>query len=220
MARRSYRQYCALARALDLVGERWTLLLVRELVPGPRRYKDLLEGLPGIGTNLLAARLRALEDAGVVRRSELPPPAGSTVYELTARGRQLEPALVALGQWGAALMGPPDPGDRVRPAWFAVALQSGFRPEAARGVDETYEFHLEGAVFHARTRDGAARHGPADGVDLVVTCDVQTFLEVWTGMVPAEDALAEGRLRVEGTRAALRRCLRLFRLSSPEPAAA
>jgi DNA-binding HxlR family transcriptional regulator len=222
MSKRSYRQYCALARALDLVGERWTLLVVRELVSGPKRYKDLLDGLPGIGTNLLASRLRNLESAGVVRRSELAPPAGSSVYELTERGRALEPAVMALGRWGAALMGPPHADDRVRPGWFAPALQAAFRPEAAREVDETYEFQLENEVFHVRVAGGAAeaRQGPAVDPDLVVSCGLQTFLEVWTGLVPVDDALAENRLRIEGGRAALRRCLRLFRLSTPEPAAA
>jgi hypothetical protein len=155
-----------------------------------------------------------------VRRSELPPPAGSTVYELTERGRQLEPALMALGRWGGPLMGAPHSDDRVRPAWFALALQTGFRPEAAGETDETYEFHLQGEVFHVRTRDGAGRQGPADDADLVVTCDVQTFLEVWTGLVAPDEALSADRLRVEGSRSALRRCLRLFRISSPEPAAA
>src|SRR6266540_4011456 len=212
MPKRSYRQYCALARTLDLVGERWTLLVVRELISGPKRYKDLLDGLPGIGTNLLAARLRELESAGVLRRSELPPPAGSTVYELTERGRELEPALFALGRWGAPLMGPPNADDRVHPRWFAVGLQAGFRAEAAAGVDETYEFHLEDEVFHLRVADGAAevRQGPAADPDLVVACDLQTFLEVWTGLATPD------RLEVEGSRAALRRCLRLFRLSAPE----
>src|SRR5918996_4677686 len=101
MGKRRYDQYCALARALDVVGERWTLLLVRELLLGPRRYTDLLGGLPGIGTNLLADRLRYLEQVGLVRRRVLPPPAGSTVYELTELGRELEPTVFALGRWGA-----------------------------------------------------------------------------------------------------------------------
>src|SRR5918995_3325809 len=101
MGKRRYDQYCALARTLDVVGERWTLLLVRELLLGPRRYKDLLAGLPGIGTNLLAERLRHLEEFGLVRRRSLPPPAGSRVYELTELGRGLESVVMELGRWGA-----------------------------------------------------------------------------------------------------------------------
>src|SRR5438270_8716701 len=105
--KRSYDQYCAVARGLDVIGDRWTLLLVRDLLLGPKRYKDLLEGLPGIGTNLLAARLKELEAAGIVRRGVLPPPAGSSVYELTDKGQALEPAILALGRWGAQFLGVP-----------------------------------------------------------------------------------------------------------------
>jgi DNA-binding HxlR family transcriptional regulator len=102
---RSYRQYCAVARGLDVVGERWTLLIVRDLLIGPKRYKDLLTGLPGIGTNLLATRLRDLEEQGLVGRRVLPPPAGSTVYELTQVGQALEPVVTALGRWGHRFLG-------------------------------------------------------------------------------------------------------------------
>src|SRR5437762_7857993 len=111
MTQRSYGQFEGLARALDVVGERWTLLLIRELLLGPRRYTDLLDGLPGIGTNLLARRLRQLEAAGVVRKSRTPPPSPSAVYELTDRGRELEPALLVLARWGMEWMDLPTGGD-------------------------------------------------------------------------------------------------------------
>src|SRR5215217_7201539 len=117
MSRRSYRQYCAMARALDVLGERWTLLIVRELLTGPKRFKDLLGGLPGIGTNLLAGRLKELEGEGLLRRTTLPPPAGSAVYELTGRGRDLEPVLMGLARWGVDLLGEPRPGEAFKPAW-------------------------------------------------------------------------------------------------------
>src|SRR5947209_18910424 len=104
---RSYDQYCAIARGLDVIGDRWTLLLVRDLLLGPKRYKDLLSGLPGIGTNLLADRLRDLEGVGLIARTVLPPPAGSTVYQLTESGQALEPPVVALGRCGARVIGPP-----------------------------------------------------------------------------------------------------------------
>src|SRR3712207_3261653 len=104
MSGRSYDQFCGLAKALDVLGERWTLLVVRELLLGPKRYSDLLEGLPGIGTNLLAARLKALEASGLVGRRRLPPPAASNVYELTERGRALEPAIFELIRWGLDLL--------------------------------------------------------------------------------------------------------------------
>ncbi len=114
MSKRSYDQHCTVAHALDVVGERWTLLLVRELLTGPKRFKDLLWGLPGIGTNLLAARLKALEEHGVVRRGTLPPPAGSGIYELTGLGRSLEPVVVALSRWGSRLIGELQDEDELR----------------------------------------------------------------------------------------------------------
>src|SRR5689334_24950673 len=109
MNNRTYNQYCGLAYALDIVGERWTLLIVRELVAGPRRFKDLLEGLPGVSTNLLAERLKGMEQQGLIRRRRLAPPAGSAVYELTAIGQALEPMLIELGRWGSQFV-PPAPG--------------------------------------------------------------------------------------------------------------
>lgn len=109
--RRSYRQYCGIARALDVVGERWTLLVIRELMTGPKRFKDLLDGLPGIGTNLLTARLKQLEEDGLLRRTILPPPAKVPAYELTPLGQRLEPVLSTPGDWGQELLGPPCEGN-------------------------------------------------------------------------------------------------------------
>src|SRR5215211_4455640 len=177
---RSYAQHCTVARALDVVGERWTLLLVRELSTGPKRFKDLLGGLPGIGTNLLAARLKKLEGEGIVRRGTLPPPAGSNVYELTGLGRSLEPVIVALSRWGARLMGSPGEDDEVRAGWAAVAMRSALG--ARGGSSGTYEFRIDGEAFHLRIRDGGqgaeARQGSAPDPDLVVEGDSGTFLAV------------------------------------------
>src|SRR5918997_566704 len=125
MARRSYAQYCGLARALDVLGERWTLLAIRELLLGPKRFSDLLAGLSGIGPNVLSTRLRTLEAEGLVTKRRLPPPAASTVYELTGRGRELEPAVVELARWGVGLLGPPAEDDRYRPGWLALSLRAG-----------------------------------------------------------------------------------------------
>src|ERR671933_1792279 len=124
MTARSYEQFCGIARALDL-------LVVRDLLLGPKRFTDLRHGLPGIGSNVLAARLKELERAGVVQRRTLPPPAASTVYELTEYGRELEEPLLALGRWGARSLGRRQPGDALRAEWLAVALKAFFRPEAA-----------------------------------------------------------------------------------------
>src|SRR5688572_9950283 len=115
--RRRYDQYCSAARALDLVGERWTLLVVRELLLWPRRYTDLAAGLPGIGSGLLASRLKELEAQGLVARRRLFPPASSIVYELTPAGRELEPVLDGLARWGARWLGAPRPEDAIRPRW-------------------------------------------------------------------------------------------------------
>src|SRR5919198_3255075 len=115
MQKRSYDQWCAVARSLDVVGERWTLLIVRDLLIGPKRYSDLLAGLPGIGTNLLAQRLRELEARGLVERSTLPPPAATNVYRLTATGAALEPVVHALGRWGFQFLGLPRPSDAMLP---------------------------------------------------------------------------------------------------------
>src|SRR6266571_9269434 len=137
MTTRSYEQYCGVARALDLVGERWALLVVRELILGPKRFTDLRRGLPGIGTNVLAARLKELESSGVLARRTLPPPAASTVYELTEYGRELEEVMLAFGRWGAKSMGARAPEQTLQSEWVAVALKAFFRPEAAEDLRAT-----------------------------------------------------------------------------------
>ncbi len=133
-----FDQYCPVAHAIGLVGERWTLLVVRELLHGPKRYTDLHEGLPGIGTNILAARLRELETHGIVSKRKLPAPAASTVYELTEYGAELEEVVYALARWGARTLGPPGPDDELYPEWGVNACSALFSPEAARGLTETY----------------------------------------------------------------------------------
>jgi len=199
--KRSYGQYCTVARALDVVGERWTLLLVRELSTGPKRFKDLLGGLPGIGTNLLAARLKGLEGEGIVRRATLPPPAGSNVYELTDVGRSLEPVIVALSRWGARLLDAPREGEESRAGWAAVALRSAVESGAAGGLDGTYEFRIDDETFYLRVEDGGKvelRQGSALYPDLVVTGDANTFLAVASGRLSPEEAVESRSLRVEG----------------------
>src|SRR4051794_11833426 len=125
-----YEQYCPVARALDLVGDRWALLIVRELMHGPKRYTDLVDRLSGIGTNILAARLRDLEGHGVVTRRTLPPPAASKVYELTGYGRELRPAMRELALWGARSLGPPTEKDELFDGWLANAMDTMLTPIA------------------------------------------------------------------------------------------
>src|ERR1041385_5643147 len=143
MTSRSYDQFCGVARALDLVGERWALLLVRDLLLSPKRFTDLRRGLPGIGTNVLAARLKELERAGVIARRTLPPPAASIVYELTEYGRALEGPLLALGRWGAVSMGRREDRQALRSEWLAVALKAFFRPEAAADLRATVALRFD-----------------------------------------------------------------------------
>lgn len=216
MSKRSYNQYCAIARALDIVGERWTLLVVRELLTGPKRFKDLLEGLPGIGTNLLTTRLKDLERYGVVRRTTLPPPAASKVYELTELGRSLEPVIAALGRWGLEFLDTPDREDDLRPAWAVVAMRSALKQEAARGLQETYEFRIDKEAFHLRIKDGEveALQGSAVDPELVVRGSTQAFLALVAGQLEPAEALESGEIRIEGEQETLARCLEIFGLSS------
>jgi DNA-binding HxlR family transcriptional regulator len=203
--KRSYGQHCTVARALDVVGERWTLLVVRELSTGPKRFKDLLWGLPGIGTNLLAGRLKALEGEGIVQRSTLPPPAGSNVYELTVLGRELEPVILALSRWGARLLDAPEEDHELRAGWAAVALRSALAAGDAGGRSGTYGFRIDGEAFHVRVVDGdrgkrvEVRQGPAPESDpVVVVGDSRTLLAVTSGRLDPEEALESGALLIEG----------------------
>jgi DNA-binding HxlR family transcriptional regulator/putative sterol carrier protein len=225
--KRSYGQYCTVARALDVVGERWTLLLVRELSTGPKRFKDLLGGLSGIGTNLLTNRLKRLEADGIVRRATLPPPAGSNVYELTELGRSLELVIVALSRWGARLLdAPPREDDDLRAGWAAVAMRSAIGEGAAGGRSSTYEFRIDGEAFHVRVRDGEegerveASQGPAPDPDLVVVGDAESFLAVASGRLSPEEAVRSGALRAEGEREGDLEALLAWSQSLVGPAAA
>jgi len=219
---RKFDQYCPVAHALSLVGERWSLLIVRELLQGPKRYTDLTNGLPGIGTNILAARLRDLEAAGVVQKRTLPPPAASTVYELTEYGAGLKEALYALARWGARTIGPPAPGDELYPEWGMNALPALFNAEEARGLTATYVLVVEGDAFTARVVNGEldASVGAAEEADVVVEVDMETFFELASGELAPRDAVKSGRAQVQGTLGALERCFRVLSLAPRSAAAA
>jgi DNA-binding HxlR family transcriptional regulator len=168
---KTYNQYCPIAHALDVVGERWSLLIVRELIEHDQlRYSDLHANLPGCGTNILATRLKELERNGVVRRRRLPPPAASTVYELTEYGQELRPVMHLLAHWGARSLGPPTADTELEPGWLAGALEMIFLPQP---TDAQVEFHVEDEV--ASFVDGEPRPGPADSADAVVTSDRNGF---------------------------------------------
>src|SRR3712207_5141100 len=144
MREHRYQQYCGLARALDIAGDRWTLLIVRELLPGPRRFTDLIEGLPGVSRKLLTERLRDLERDGIIGRRDLPPPAARQVYELTGDGRDLARAMTPLIAWGFGKMGEMEPGERFRPRWAAIGMASLADRDSAAGVHETYQYSVDG----------------------------------------------------------------------------
>jgi DNA-binding HxlR family transcriptional regulator len=210
MKNRSYHQYCGLAYALDIIGERWTLLIVRELVAGPRRFKDLLDGLPGISTNLLSERLRDLEQQGMIRHRTLPQPAGSAVYELTATGQALEPALLELGKWGSRFVPPSAEGEAVlHVGSYALTLKTFFRPERAPGLDETYELHVDGEVLQVRIAAGElqVRQGEAQRPDALFYTDMPSYLALLQRQLEPDEAVKHGLIRVEGKPGALRRFL-------------
>jgi len=188
---KAYHQYCPVAHALDQIGDRWELLIVRELMLGQRRYTDLAEALPGIGSNILATRLRDLEAAGVVRKTKLPPPWAVTVYELTERGRELDSVLRSLAAWGAGTLGPPEAGD----CWSMYAVHVRFRPEAA--VDGTYEIRFvdgETISLQVKDRELVAMKLPAEDPDLVVEAPPEELHKVISGAVSAQAAVTEGRV--------------------------
>jgi DNA-binding HxlR family transcriptional regulator/putative sterol carrier protein len=212
MGRRSYGQHCPLAYALDVLGERWTLLVTRELMFGEKRYTDLLDGLPGIGPHVLAARLKHLQANGLVQKRKLPPPAASTVYELTELGRELEDTLVGLARFGLNFVEPNgEPGTR-RLAGFVAATVPTEPREAARGVKETYEFRIDEDTFHVRVNDGdvSIREGPVADPDLVVESDLMTLSAIGKGELKADDAVARGKASVEGDPAVVQRCAEIL----------
>lgn len=185
---RSYEQFCGLARALDHVGHRWTLLIVRELLLGPKRFTDLREGLPGIANNLLADRLRHLQDDGLIARRELPPPAATTVYELTESGRDLREAVHALIRWGGRWMTTGPRNDEFRPEWLVLALDALGAGQIGPNVIIEFEIN-DTAVGVASIHE---RLVPADNTgqqpDLHVTADASTILALAAGELTVSEA--------------------------------
>jgi DNA-binding HxlR family transcriptional regulator len=198
-----YDQYCPIACSLELVGERWTLLVVRELMRGPKRYTDLAEGLHGIGTNVLASRLKELEAGGIVAKRRLPPPAASTVYELTPAGRQLRPVLHELARFGARLMGPPPPGT-LEEGWLPEALDLALSPVSPAG---SIAFRI--GSEEASLVDGEVVPGLVDDPEVLVEGDAVGFYHLVVDRQP------DG-VRIEGDRDVLERLLDGF-APRPEP---
>jgi DNA-binding HxlR family transcriptional regulator len=216
---RSYGDGCSSAHALDLVGERWALLIVRDLLFGPKRFGDLHAGLPQSSPNVLTQRLRELEAAGVVRRRRLPAPASANVYELTEWGAELEPVLLLLQRWGAGsaayTYGAPVGCDSAM-----LALKNGFDPAAARDLRVVAEVRFPQASFRLAIEDGAIdiRRGGATDPDLVLATEPTTLEELAYAGLGVDRAVASGRLTVTGDPALADRLFGAFPMPEPAPA--
>ena len=218
MDQRTYNQYCATARTLDLVGERWTLLLVRDLLTGPKRFGDLQKSLRGMGTGLLAARMKHLEREGLVEKITLPPPARTPAYALTEAGRELGPAVLALARWGTRwAMGERREGETFHPGWAVLAMEAFFDPAAAEGVRAVYEFRVDDEIFHVRVADGAveAAHGPAQLPDAILQTSEDVLVQLSEGRTTLAEAIRNRTIATSGDKEALRRLRTLFRRPSP-----
>jgi len=204
---RPYRQYCSLAKALELVGDRWTLLIVRELLlRGALRYTDLQTGVPGIATNLLADRLRDLEEAGLVRREPARPPVATSLFHLTPRGEELGPAVLALGRWGEPLIAERDDQDSFCTHWLSLQAKLHLADQAPDGPPVAIEVRAGDEPLTIEAVDGVVRTRPgaASDPDLVLTGSPEVLVGVLTGMLTLGDARARG-LEHSGAVSTLRR---------------
>jgi DNA-binding HxlR family transcriptional regulator len=223
MTTKTYGQYCGVARALELVGERWALLIVRDLLVGPKRYTDLRAGLPKIPTNVLATRLKELEAAGLVVRTVQPRPSGAIVYELTPYGADLEDVVLALGRWGARSLGELRPGEIISADILVMALRSTFQPSKAKA---SYELHFGDVVIHALVdgEDLTVEVGPLAGAEPAAKSPAAVVLEAYapigpllSGVMDGAEALEAGLMTTTGTAKDLDRFAQLFRIG-PAPA--
>ena len=213
VAQRVYGQYCGFARALETIGERWALMIVRDLMVGPKRFSDLQRGLVGIPSNILTARLKEMEQSGIVRRRLLPRPAGSVVYELTSDGLELESAVYALGRWGAKRLGDPRDYETVTPDSLVMALRTTFQPKAAKGVNVSYEFRAGDVVWYAKVKGGKleAEPGPLPDADAVIEGGPILRPLMAREITPGE-ALKSGAVKVRGRKELLDLFVELFRI--------
>lgn len=213
MANRAYGQYCGFSRALEIVGERWALLIVRDLFVGPKRFSDLQRGLPGIPSNILTARLKELEEGGVIQRRALPRPPGGVAYELTEDGRGLEPALIELGRWGARHLGELREHEVVTEDSMVMALHTTFRKEAARNLKAAYELHLGDIVIHAIVKNGTVRvgKGGVEQPDVVIEAG-PGIRAVMAQEISPDQAIKAKIVRVSGDRKLFTEFGRIFRI--------
>ncbi len=215
---RSYGQYCGFSRAVEIIGERWSLLIVRDLLVGPKRFTDVLRGLPGIPSNVLTARLKELEGAGIVRRRLLPRPERGVVYEMTAYGAELEGVVDAIGRWGAKALGDPRPGETVTQDSLITALRTTFHAADARGLRATFALRVGEIALHARVAGGRVEVAAGAPPDADLTIDAGPGIRaLMAGEVSANDALAHGLVQITGRPELLSRFAEVFRIE-PLPA--
>ncbi|MEU7895993.1 winged helix-turn-helix transcriptional regulator [Nonomuraea sp. NPDC049152] len=213
-ARRNYGQYCGLAAALDVIGERWTLLIIRELLLGPRRYSDLIAALPGVGTNLLAERLKFLTAEGVLRKVA-DDQGKDRGYELTEIGGQLREPVLSLARWGLPFLDEPMPEEVVRPHWGFLAVQAMIDDSRVPDLDEVYEFRVDDVRFHVLVRDGSAvavEGGYSGSPTVTAITDARTFMEIGSKRLSPFGAVVSGRLTLQGPPEAILRVSALLGL--------
>jgi len=211
---KDYGQFCGLSHALDLIGGRWTLMIVRELLLGPKRFTELENGLPGIPTNVLSTRLRDLEEHGLVERQLLPRPGNSVVYALTDYGRELEEPMLRLGHWGAKSMPAFRSSDYVSSSSITLGLRAMFHPEVAQGVNLTFEMPVRDFVMRGRIDDGllTVPSGCSGPPDLSIKGDPATITELFHLRDSVEDALAGKRIEIDGSPADADRFFQIFHI--------
>jgi DNA-binding HxlR family transcriptional regulator/putative sterol carrier protein len=215
---RGYGQFCGLARALELVGGRWSLMIVRELLTGPKRFTELEQGLPGIPTNILSSRLRELEEAGLVQRTLLARPSSSVAYELTPYGMELQEPVVGLGKWGSKSLGRPTDGEFFSLGALTLALRGAFHPEKANGRDLLFEVRLGDRPLHVAVSGGQVSfpdEAPSEP-HMTLEAAYEVFAELLMGSLGLDAAIASGRVRVQGPKRDARRFFEIFRLPSRE----
>ncbi|WP_007023446.1 winged helix-turn-helix transcriptional regulator [Saccharomonospora iraqiensis] len=213
--KRAYGQFCGLASAMTVIGERWTLLVIRELLIGPARFNELSENLPGIGPNLLSERLRSLTAAGVVEHATVPGDGRGRLYRLTDVGEELRAPILALAQWGMQFLTNADTAGATRAAWGFLAVQAMTDRSNAPEVDEEYEFRVDEEVFTIRVTEGTVRfeRGPAAHPAIVIHSDSEMFVRIGARMTSPFDAIATGAIKIEGEPDAVHRCTRLLQLA-------
>jgi len=216
---RTYGDACGIPRALDRIGERWALMIVRELVLGPKRFTDLRTGLPLISPDVLAQRLKDLEVSGVLVKAKLPPPAASQVYELTPKGLALEPVLIALGRWGGSEAPPPTDEMDMSLDAHLLSLRTLFDPALVGDFATELDIHLGDERFRARVAGGELEleRGEASDPDALVTTDHAPLLDLAHRRAELGAALAAGTIEITGDRPAVARFLGLFTLPEPAP---